>query len=156
MRKFLQSTLFIAFTFTFSTAFAQQDWRWEDHGVGFNAPSNLRVTANTANEFSAEGSDLVLSIYVEQDGEVTEEQLAEALVAAAEELKYDEITAADELEIDDFKGYFVEGTKDGIGAFIITLLDKKSSTNLVVVIAYTSDSGREKAIKIGDSFYAFD
>lgn len=156
MKKFLQSSLLVAFTLTLGTAFSQQDWQWTQHGVGFNAPANLRITTNNASEFTAEGSDLVLSIYVEQDGEVTEDQLAEALVAAAEEMKYDEITAADELEIDDFKGYFVEGTKDGIGAFIITLLDKKSSTNLVVVIAYTSDSGREKAIKIGDSFYAFD
>ncbi len=156
MKKFLQSSLLVAFTLTLGTAFAQQDWQWAQHGVGFNAPANLRITTNNASEFTAEGSDLVLSIYVEQDGEVTEDQLAEALVAAAEEMKYDEITAVDELEIDDFKGYFVEGTKDGIGAFIITLLDKKSSTNLVVVIVYTSDSGREKAIKIGDSFYAFD
>lgn len=135
---------------------AQQDWRWEQHGVGFNAPANLRVTTNNASEFVAEGSDLVLSIYVEQDGEVGEDQLAEALIAAAEEMDYDEITAADELEIDDFKGFFVEGTKNGVGAFIITLLDKKSSTNLVIVLAYTSDSGRKKAIDIADSFYAFD
>lgn len=135
---------------------AQQDWRWEQHGVGFNAPANLRVTTNNASEFVAEGSDLVLSIYVEQDGEVGEDQLAEALIAAAEEMDYDEITAADELEIDDLKGFFVEGTKNGVGAFIITLLDKKSSTNLVIVLAYTSDSGRKKAIDIADSFYAFD
>jgi hypothetical protein len=156
MRKLIQNALLFAFLLAASTTFAQKDWRWEQHGVGFNAPSNLRVTTNNASEFTAEGSDLVLSIYVEQDGEVTEEHLAEALVAAAEEMKYDEITAADALEIDDFVGYFVEGTKDGIGAFILTLLDKKSSTNLVVVIAYTSDAGREKAITIGDSFYAFD
>jgi hypothetical protein len=156
MRKLSQIALFAALFLTTTMAYSQQDWRWEEHGVGFNAPSNLRITTNNANEFSAEGTDLVLSIYVEQNGEVTEEHLAEALIAAAEEMKYDEITAADELEIDDFKGYFVEGTKDGIGAFIITLLDKKSSTNLVVVIAYTTEAGREKAIKMGDSFYAFD
>ena len=135
---------------------AQQDWRWEQHGVGFNAPANLRVTTNNASEFVAEGSDLILSIYVEQDGEVNEDQLAEALVAAAEAMEYDEISAADELEIDDFKGFFVEGTKNGVGAFILTLLDKESSTNLVIVLAYTSDASRKKAIDIADSFYAFD
>lgn len=156
MRNLLQITLFAAFTLTCSTAFAQQDWRWEQHGVGFSAPTNLRISTNNANEFSAEGSDIVLSIYVEQNGEVTEDHLAEALVAAAKEMDYDEVTAVDELEIDDFVGYFVEGTKDGVGAFILTLLDKKSSTNLVVVIVYTDDASREKAIKIGDSFYAFD
>ena len=148
--------LFVALSLLVNTAFAQQDWRWDTHGVGFSAPSNLRVTTNNASEFVAEGRDLVLSIYAEQDGEVSEETLAEALVAAAEELEYDDITAADELSIDDFVGYFVEGTKDGVGALIITLLDKKSSTNLVVVMAYTTDEARKKAIEIGDSFYAFD
>lgn len=156
MKKPFQLALLFTLAFLAQTAFAQKDWRWEQHGVGFSAPANLRITTNNASEFTAEGSDLVLSIYVEQDGEVDKEVLAEALVAAAKELQYDEISNADELEIDDFVGYFVEGTKDGVGAFIITLLDKKSSTNLVIVIAYTTDSARETAIKIGDSFYAFD
>jgi hypothetical protein len=156
MRKSFKFALFIAFTFFLNTAFAQKDWRWDNHGVGFSAPANLRVTTNNAQEFVAEGSDLVLSIYAEQDGEVTEETLAEALVAAATEMEYDDISAADELSIHDFTGYFVEGTKDGVGALIITLLDKKSSTNLVVVMAYTTDAARQKAIAIGDSFYAFD
>lgn len=156
MRKLFKATFFIAFFFLANTAFAQKDWRWENHGVGFSAPENLRVTTNNAEEFTAEGSDLLLSIYVEQDGEVTEETLAEALIAAATEMEYDEISTADALEIHDFVGYFVEGTKDGVGAFIITLLDKKSSTNLVIVIAYTTDAARKKAIAIGDSFYAFD
>lgn len=156
MRKLIQYTSFIALFLVAQSSFAQKDWRWEQHGVGFSAPTNLRITTNNASEFVAEGSDLVLSIYVEQNGEVTEDHLAEALVAAAKEMEYDEITAADELEINDFKGYFVEGTKDGVGAFIITLLDKKSSTNLVVVIVYTDETSRKKAIDIADSFYAFD
>ncbi len=156
MRKSFKIALFFAFTFVLNTAFAQKDWRWDNHGVGFSAPENLRITTNNDEEFSAEGSDLILAIYVEQDGEVTEEALAEALIAAATEMEYDEISTVDELEIHDFVGYFVEGTKDGVGAFILTLLDKKSSTNLVVVIAYTSDAARKKAIAIGDSFYAFD
>lgn len=146
----------IAFICLLNTAFAQKDWHWDTHGVGFSAPANLRVTVNNANEFSAEGSDLFLTILPVQDGAVTEETLADALVAAAKEMNYDHISAADALEIDDFTGYFVEGTKDGVGAFILTLLDKKSSTNLIVVMAFTSDAARTKAIEIGDSFYAYD
>ncbi|MBN8679545.1 MAG: hypothetical protein J0M29_15050 [Chitinophagales bacterium] len=156
MKQPLQLTLVLFLAFIVQTVSAQKDWRWEQHGVGFSAPANMRITTNNASEFTAEGSDLLLSIYVEQDGEVTKETLAEALVAAAKELQYDEISDADELEIDDFEGYYVEGTKDGVGAFIITLLDKKSSTNLVVIIAFNSDGARDKAIDIADSFYAFD
>lgn len=158
MLKPINSSCFFAALFLLAqvTLHAQQDWRWDQHGVGFSAPANMRITTNNNSEFTAEGSNLVLSIYVEQNGEVKDENLADAVIAAAKEMDYDEVTVADQLQIDDFKGYFVEGTKDGVGAFIIALLDTKSSTNLVIVIAYTDDSAREKAIKIADSFYAFD
>lgn len=156
MRKLFNASLLIVFSLVCNSVFAQQDWRWETHGVGFNAPANLHITANNEQEFTAEANDLVLSIYVEENGEVTEEALAEALVAAAREMEYDNISAVAELEIHDFKGYLVEGTRDGIGALIITLLDTQSSTNLVVVLAYSSNAARTKAIEIGDSFYAFD
>lgn len=156
MRKSLQLTLVLALTFLSQAITAQKDWRWEQHGVGFSAPANMRITSNNDSEFTAEGSDLYLSIYVEQDGEVTKETLAEALIEAAKALEYDEISDVDALEIDDFEGYYVEGTKNGVGAFIITLLDKQSSTNLVVIIVFTTDLARDKAIDIADSFYAFD
>ena len=156
MRNAFKFILFIAFISLANTTFAQKDWQWPAHGVGFSAPSNLKVTTNNDTEFSAEGSDVFLTIQPIQDASITEEHLAEALVTVAEEMEYEDIHAADALHIDDFVGYFVEGTKDGVGAFIILLLDKKSSTNLVIVMAYTSDAGRNKAIAIGDSFYAFD
>lgn len=156
MREVFKATLLLACTFMLNSAFAQVDLRWDNHGVGFSAPGNLVVTANNANEFSAESNDLFLTIYAEQDAEVTEETLAEALVAAATEMEYDNISAVAELQIQDFVGFVVEGTKDGVGALVITLLDQKSSTNLVIAIAYTSDAARNKAIAIGDSFYAFD
>jgi len=156
MRKLFKATLLLACTFIFNTAFAQVDLRWDSHGVGFSAPGNLVVSANNATEFSAESSDLFLTIYAEQDAEVTEETLAEALVAAATEMEYDNISTVADLQIQDFVGYMVEGTKEGVGALIITLLDQKSSTNLVIAIAYTSDAARNQAIAIGDSFYAFD
>jgi hypothetical protein len=156
MKNWITIPFLLGFLSLSTLSFSQKDWRWNQHGVGFSAPANLRITTNNASEFTAESSDLILSIYVEQDGEVNADGLAEALVAAAEELEYDEITDVDELEIDDFTGYYVEGTKDGVGALIITLLDKKSATNLVIVLAYTTDNARDKAIDIADSFYAFD
>jgi len=156
MTKLFKTILLLAISLLSTTAFAQKDWRWEKHGIAFSAPSNLRVTTNNAEEFTAEGSDLFLSLYVEQDSEVTEETLAEVLVAAAGEMEYDEITDVDALNIQDFKGFYVEGTKDGVGAVIIALLDEKSSTNLIISIAYTTDAARDKAIAIADSFYAFD
>ena len=156
MRNLRSILFFISLVLLAQTAFAQQDWRWDTHGVGFSAPANLRVTTNNAEEFAAEGSDIALSIQAMQDGEITKEDLATALVAAATEMKYDNISAASEVSIDDFSGYFVDGTKDDVGALIVMLLDKKSATNLIIVIAYTTDEARQKAIDVADSFYAFD
>lgn len=156
MSNLFKAILLLAILFNSNTVFAQKDWRWDKHGIAFSAPSNMKVTTNNAEEFAAEGSDLFLSLYAEQDSEVTEETLAEVVVAAAVEMEYDEITDVDALSIQDFKGFFVEGTKDGIGAVIIALLDEKSSTNLIISIAYTTDAARNKAIAIANSFYAFD
>lgn len=156
MSKLLKATLFIFCSFSLNTAFAQVDLRWDTQGVGFSAPGNLIVKANNANEFTAEGNDLFLTIYAEQNAEVTEETLAEALVAAATEMEYDHVSDVDELNVHDFVGFYVEGIKEGIGAVIITLLDKESSTNLVIAITYTTEAARNKAIAIANSFYAFD
>lgn len=156
MSNLFKAILLLAILFNSNTVFAQKDWRWDKHGIAFSAPSNMKVTTNNAEEFAAEGSDLFLSLYAEQDSEVTEETLAEVVVAAAVEMEYDEITDVDALSIQDFKGFYVEGTKDGIGAVIIALLDEKSSTNLIISIAYTTDAARNKAIAIANSFYAFD
>jgi len=156
MSNLFKAILLLAILFNSNTAFSQKDWRWDKHGIAFSAPSNMKVITNNAEEFAAEGSDLFLSLYAEQNSEVTEETLAEVVVAAAVEMEYDEITDVDALSIQDFKGFYVEGTKDGIGAVIIALLDEKSSTNLIISIAYTTDAARNKAIAIADSFYAFD
>ena len=156
MRKLFQFTLLLSFFLASNAAYSQINWQWDDHGVGFSAPENLRVVTNNADEFTALGRDLQVTIRPLDNGSITEEHLAEVLITAAQDMQYDEISDIDVLEVDDFTGYYVEGVKYGEGALIITLLDKNSSTNLVVVVVYGTDEARDQAIEIVGSFYAFD
>jgi hypothetical protein len=136
-------------------AFAQTEMRWDTHGVGFTVPSNFKVSANNAEEYTAENDNLVLSIAPIQDENLTKENMAEVVLAMAEEMKYDAVDEGEEVNIHDFTGYFIKGRKDGVNAVVMALLDKESSTNLVVVIVYAEESF-DDAVAIINSFVAYD
>ena len=137
-------------------AFAQMiDYHWDTHGVGFSIPRDFSVSTNNAEEFSADNGNLFLTILPFQDENVTKDNLADAVIAMATELDYDSIEEADAADVDDFTGYYVKGTKEGVNAVVMALLDSESSTNLLVVIAYM-DGMEKKAVEIANSFYAYD
>lgn len=154
MKKFLLSA---AFLISISAgAFAQMiDYHWDNHGVGFSIPRDFGVSTNNAEEFSADNGNLFLTILPFQDKNVTKDNLADAVVAIATEMDYDSIEEADAADVDDFTGYYVKGTKEGVNALVMALLDSESSTNLIVIIAYV-DGMEAKAIDIANSFYAYD
>ncbi len=151
-----QSILLTMLLFSGLFAHAQMtDMHWDTHGVGFKVPSDVRITTNNAEEFSAENSNVVLSIIPIQDGNLTAEHMADATIEMAKGVGYDSVDEGDAIDIDDFTGYYVKGTKDGVNAVVMALLDKKSSTNLLVVIVY-NDGFEGKAVEIAGSFYAYD
>lgn len=134
---------------------AQTEMRWDTHGVGFTVPDDFKVSANNAEEYTASNDNLVLSIAPIQDENITKENLSEAVLAMATEMHYDALQEADEINIDDFTGYYIKGKKDGVNAVVMALLDKESSTNLLVVIAY-DDNYFDDAVAIASSFFAYD
>jgi Dihydro-orotase-like len=154
MKKFLLPfALFALFATQLSAQMA--DMHWDTHGVGFKVPANFKETTNNADEYTASNNNISLTIAPIQDGKLDEEHMAEVTLEMAKSLGYDSIEAADKAEIDDFKGYFIKGTKDGVHAIVMAMLDTKSTTNLLVVIVY-ADGFEDKAVEIADSFYAYD
>lgn len=147
--------LFCLLLASMQTSFAQSEFRWNEHGVGFSVPDDFHIEANNAEEFSAGNEVLFLSIVPIQDENITEDNLAEALVAMAEEMEYDRLEKVAETTLQDFVGYYTIGTKDGANALLMTLLDTQSSTNLLIVIVY-ADQGQRAAIQIANSFFAYD
>lgn len=151
------SSLFIFFCSLILTAplQAQTDMEWDTHGVGFSVPDDFKIETNNAEEFTAGNDVLFLSILPIQDKTLTKDDLADAVVEMAEGLNYDRIQEGDEIEVDDFIGYYIKGRKDGVNAVFMALLDKESSTNLLVVIVYADDY-EDEAVAIASSFYAYD
>jgi hypothetical protein len=140
---------------TVNLSFAQTKMVWDAHGLGFEVPDNFRIEKNNYEEFTASNKNLFLSIVPVQDEKVTEDDLADALIEMAKGLDYDVVSDADALEFDYFKGFYVEGSKDGANAILLSLLDTESSTNVLCVIVY-ADGYRDEAIQMAASFYAYD
>lgn len=134
---------------------AQEEWVWDEYGIGFTLAEGMKVTQNDGETFTAERSNLFLTMAPIVDAEINEDDLAEAVIAMAVEMEYDDIEDADELELGDLVGYYVEGTKDGAGAFVIALLDAESASNYLVIIVFDDDS-RDEAMEIALSLYAYD
>ncbi len=134
---------------------AQTDMIWDEYGLGFTLAKGMNITENDGETFTAEQNDLFLTIVPIKDRSVTETDLADVVVTMAEEMEYDQLTDADELELNDLYGYYVEGSKDGAKAVVIALMDVESANNYLAVIVYTPAS-RDRAIKLARSFYAYD
>jgi hypothetical protein len=151
-----QSFLLVACMICSLFATAQMtEMRWDTHGVGFKVPSETKITTNNAEEFSAENSNIALTIVPIQDGDLNEEHMADATIEIAKGLGYDSITDGDAVEIDDFKGYYLRGKKDGVNALVMSLLDSRSTTNLLIVIVY-ADRFEKQSLEIANSFFAYD
>ena len=134
---------------------AQIDMIWDDYGLGFTLPRGLSITENDGDTFSAESDDFYLTIVPIADQTITELDLADAVVAMATDMEYDELTDADDLELDDLYGYYVEGEKDGARAFVIAMMDSQSTANYLAVIVFSPER-REQAIRLARSFYAYE
>jgi hypothetical protein len=146
--------LFMSAAITFQ-AQAQEEWVWDEYGIAFILADGMKVTQNDGETFTAERNNLFFSIVPVVDSEINEDDLAEAVIAMAVEMEYDGIEDADELELNDLVGFYVEGTKDGAGAFVIALLDKESASNYLVIIVFDDDS-RDEAMEMALSLYAYD
>lgn len=154
--KFLSRTLLLSMLFLIQqNMFAQTEMRWDTHGVGFIVPDNFKVEKNNAEEYTASNDNLFLSIIPIQDENLTADHLAEAVIEMAKELEYDVVDNADEATMQDFTGYYVVGQKDGVNAIVMAMMDTESSTNLLVVIVY-ADNSQRMALKIANSFFAYD
>lgn len=134
---------------------AQEEWVWDEYGIGFTIAEGMKVTQNDGETLTAERDNLFLTMTPIVDSDITEGDLAKAVFAMANEMEYDGIEDADELELNDLVGFYVEGTKDGAGVFVIALLDKESASNYLVIIVFDDDS-RDEAMEMALSLYAYD
>jgi Dihydro-orotase-like len=131
------------------------DMHWDTHGVGFKVGKAMKITTNNAEEFTAENDEFLLSIIPIQDANLTADDMRDATMEMAKGVGYDNIHGGEKVEIDHFLGYYVIGTKDGVDAILMSLLDQESATNLLVVLVYDPKL-ESQAVNIANSFYAYD
>ena len=142
---------------------AQQEYVWDSHGVGFSVAHDFEVMESTPNTFTAVSSDdeLMISISPWSDADVTDDDLLDAVVELATELEYyhGEEVVGDNIEIDDFTGYYIITAPEDYDSYdyiiVAVLLDTESSTNLAVSVGFF-EGNQEEAIDMLLSFYAFD
>ena len=131
------------------------DMVWNTYGLGFALPAGMVITENNREAFSAERDDLLLSIVPFKENTVGPEELADFLIAMAEEFDYDVVTDVDELELDDLYGFYAVGTKDGGQAVLVTLMDEGSASNYFVIVVYT-EARKSPAFETIFSFYPYE
>jgi hypothetical protein len=137
------------------TATAQTDMLWDSWGLAFTLERGMKITENNGEAFTAERDDLFLTISPVEDAWTDEDDLADAVILMMEEMDFDRISDADEMEMNDLYGYYIEGKKDGAMAVVMALMDQESDRNFLLALVFTAES-RDAAIRIAQSMYAYD
>lgn len=127
---------------------------WDTHGVGFKVPRGFVIETNNAEEFSAGNDNIFVTIAPIQDENISTDDLADVVAAMVKEMDYDLVTDGDAVDVHNFTGYYVRGSKDGADAIVMALLDPESATNLIVVAIYSGDY-EDDALMIVNSFYSY-
>jgi hypothetical protein len=128
---------------------------WDDWSLGFTLAPGMRITENNGEVFSAEHEELYFVIMPVEDAWADEEDLANAVILMMEEMEFERVTDADEMEMNNLYGYFIEGKSQGVNAVVIALMDNASSNNFLVSLVFTPAT-RNQAIRLVESMYAYD
>lgn len=133
---------------------AQTEMVWDDWGLGFTLARGMQITESTGEVFSAESEDLYFSIMPVEDAWANEDDLAEAVLIMMEAMEFERVTDADELEMNDLYGYYIEGKSQGAGAVVMALMDVASNRNFLLSVVFTP-GGRNRAIELVKTLYAY-
>jgi hypothetical protein len=150
--KFLLLFTVIIGTTAFSSV-VDKIYFWEQYNIEITVPNDFKVIKNTANEFELEGDGMEMYMYIWNQKKVTIDDMDEATITAAKELKLQEIDEEETFKNGDFEGYYVEGFKDGDRVMLAGVIDIQSRTNFFIVLTFDDkDTEAEKeALKILES-----
>lgn len=133
MRKLFTVILFVVGT---ATALAQQDFEWEKYGLAFTLADDFKVTANTDESFEASGDGMEFGVYTWENPNLTQEDLGDLIVELAGDIELSIVDDADYIELNQLKGAYVEGYKDGSRIFVMGMMDPDSEANFFALVTY--------------------
>lgn len=137
-------------TFFSFTSIVDKTYYWEQYNIEITVPRDFKIVKNTSNEFEMEGEGMELFMYIWNQKKLSVDEMDEATVEVAKEMKLQEVDEEEAFKNGDFAGYYVEGFKDGDRVMLAGVVDLQSRTNFFIVITFDDkDKEAEKeAIKI--------
>ncbi len=151
----MRTTLFLLLSF-FTVAVQAQDvnFEWTQHNIKFTLAEDFKVTANSADEFTASGDGMEFGIFPFSDNTLDHSNIAEYTVEIAKTLELEQVDDADVVSLNGLKGAYVEGFKDGNRVVLLGFIDPNSDTNFFSVITFddTDAEAEKEAIRMIKSF----
>lgn len=147
MNKFLMVSLFVL---TYFTAFAQQNYTWEEYGISFTLADDFNETVNNSEEFSATGDGMELSIIPFKDASIDDSDITTFTMQVAASLNLERIDDVNTIDVNGLKGGYAEGAQNGAKIFIMGLIDPDSDTNFFVMVVFQDEDANavQEAINI--------
>ncbi|MBK9151478.1 MAG: hypothetical protein IPM26_10960 [Saprospiraceae bacterium] len=132
----MRNLIFLIVFFTGSVLHAQQQYTWEEYGLKFTLANDFAEEVNNLDEFSAAGDGMYFSIFPFRDETINESDITSYTIQIAKSLNLQQIDDVDVLDINKFKGGYVEGYLEGMKVFLMGLIDPNSDTNFFVLITF--------------------
>ncbi|AYQ30674.1 hypothetical protein [Runella sp. SP2] len=132
------------------TSVVDKTYYWEQYNIEITVPRDFKIVKNTSNEFEMKGDGMELFMYIWNQKKLAVEDMDEATVELAKELKLQEVDEEEAFKNGDFAGYYVEGFKDGDRVMLAGVVDLQSRTNFFIVITFDDkdEEAEKEALKI--------
>lgn len=149
----LKTILVLSFTLTFSSLISQQEYTWDEYNLAFTLADDFEEDVNNAEEFSAYGEGMGLSIFPFNDDSINEDDITTYTMSIAASLELSELHDISVIELNGFKGGYAEGELDGVRVFLMGLIDPDSESNFFVLIGFDNydESALDEAVNICQS-----
>ena len=136
MKTFIQVSAIVAVLALSSAVSADKTFYWDDYNIQITVPDDFKIVEDTPTEFEMKGDGMELAMSIFNDKNVGIADMDEATVAAAKEMKLQQIDEEEAFKNADFEGYYVEGYKDGSRVMFAGVIDTASRTNFFIVIIF--------------------
>ncbi len=151
----MKTWIFLFFVlFSGSILNAQQQYTWEEYGISFSLADDFSEVINNAEEFSAVGDGMEMSIIPFLDETIDNNDITGYVMAVAASLELDRIDDVNVLKLNGFKGGYAEGVSGNEKIFLMGLIDPDSDTNFFVIITFLDNdvNAIDEAVNICKSF----
>ena len=116
--------------------FAQQEYTWEEYGISFSLADDFIEITNNADEFSASGDGMEISILPFKDDSVDNSDITAYTMGVAASMDFERIDDIDVIEFNGFHAAYAEGVLEDVKVFFMGVIDPDTSTNFFIIITF--------------------